>query len=445
MILQTTPYDHSAMPSPLTRLASLAFLLFFLVVLFGTDIPFQQRTRDVEDIGTSNQARQIAYMALCGMAMLALVPRRGQAWRLLCTDKWLMGFLLWCGLSILWSEFHFVSLKRFLQVIISVVIMVTFLLHHQSPEPAFRLLRRLVGIYLVLCAITIVVIPGATEAYGYWRGLTNGKNALGQISLLGLLLEAHGLHNASAARRTVTLGMMGLAGLLLLGSRSITALLTAALMCTIALIEWIAQRLATVGLGRTFVGWILVWVGAVGLVVYFEPSVVDRLFELLGKDATFTDRTSLWEVLIAEARQHWLFGCGFDGFWVVDNKTVLQMYETDFVWLPNEGHNGYLDLWNENGVVGLGLFLGMVLWYGRHVRRCAQAYAGRWLYLSALVINLMESTFFRLNNVTGMLFALAYLSVALERMHQHAPGEVHAEHLTHSLNVPLDKTPAERA
>jgi len=95
------------------------------------------------------------------------------------------------------------------------------------------------------------------------------------------------------------------------------------------------------------------------------------------------------------------------------------MYETDFVWLPNEGHNGYLDLWNENGVVGLGLFIGLVLWYFQHVRQCAKAYDGRWLFLGALVINLMESTFFRLNNVTGILFAFAYLSVSMEIMLTH--------------------------
>jgi len=419
MILPAERYEHSEMPSPLAILAYLTFFLFFLVVVFGTDIPFQERPGGVEDITTSNKVRQIVYMALFGTALLVLVPRRGQVWRLFCTEKWLMGFLLWCGLSILWSEFHLVSSKRFLQVIISLVIMIAFLLHHQSPEPAFRILQRLVGIYLVLCAITIVLIPGATDTYGYWRGLTNDKNTLGQISLVGLLLGANGWHNASAIRRTVSLGLMGLAGLLLLGAHSMTALLAAVLIGTVALIEWLAQRLATVGMGRTFVGWILVWAGAVVLTVCLEPGVVATLFEWLGKDATFTDRTALWEVLIDEAKQHWLLGCGFDGFWVVENKTVLQMYETDFVWLPNEGHNGYLDLWNENGVVGLGLFLGLVLWYFRHVRRCAKAYDGRWLYLSALVINLMESTFFRLNNVTGMLFALAYLSVSIELMLTH--------------------------
>ena len=414
--MQTERSDHSEMRSPLARLAYLAFLLFFLCVIFGLDMPFQAPPAGVEDISTSNQWRQIVYTALCGMAILALAPRRRQVWRLLCTEKWLTWLLLWCGLSILWSEFRFVSLKRFLQVIIAVVIIVTFLLHYQSPDPAFRLLQMLVGIYLGLCAIAIVLVPGATDAYGYWRGLTYGKNALGQISLMGLVLGATGLQHASAARRTITLAMMGLAGLLLLGSHSMTTLLAAVLLGTVALIKWIAQRLATVGIGRTFVGWILVWVGVVTLVVYFEPGVLDSLFEFLGKDATFTERTSLWEVLIGEAKQHWLFGCGFDGFWVVENKTVLQMYETDFVWLPNEGHNGYVDLWNENGVVGLGLLLGLVLWYFRHVRQCTKAYNGRWLFLGVLVVNLMESTFFRLNNVTGMLFAFVYLAVALEIM-----------------------------
>jgi O-antigen ligase len=152
------------------------------------------------------------------------------------------------------------------------------------------------------------------------------------------------------------------------------------------------------------------------LVVYLEPGVVDDLFNLLGKDATFTDRTSLWEVLIDEAKQHWLFGCGFDGFWVVEQKTVLQMYATDFVWLPNEAHNGYLDMWNEIGVVGLGLFIGLVLRYFRYARYYAQAYDGRWLFLGVLMINLMESTLLRLNSVAGILFALVYLSVTMERM-----------------------------
>jgi len=60
-----------------------------------------------------------------------------------------------------------------------------------------------------------------------------------------------------------------------------------------------------------------------------------------------------------------------------------------------------------------------VLCYFRSVRHYAQAYDGRWLYLGALVINLLESTFFRLNNITGILFAFAYLAVLVERMLTH--------------------------
>src|SRR5262249_28547642 len=98
------------MRSPLARLAYLAFLLFFLCVIFGLDMPFQEPPAGVEDISTSNQWRQIVYTALGGMALLALVPRRRRGWPRLCTGEWMNCFLLWCGLSILWSEFRFVSL-----------------------------------------------------------------------------------------------------------------------------------------------------------------------------------------------------------------------------------------------------------------------------------------------------------------------------------------------
>jgi O-antigen ligase len=419
VILQTERSSYSETRSPHARLAYLAFCLLFFFVIFGTDMPLQEQPGGVEDIPVANQLWQAICTVLFGIALVALAPRRAQLWRLLCTDKWLMGFLLWCGLSILWSEFRLVSFKRYVQVIIAIVIIATFLVHYQSPEPAFRILRRLIGSYLILCAIAIVLIPAATETEGYWRGLTHAKNALGQVSLIGLLLWANSLRSAPAARRPIIFGMVGLAGLLLLGSRSMTALLATVLIGTVALVEWLVRRLVTVGLGRTFVAWVLVWGLAVILVIYLEPSVIDDLFNLLGKDATFTDRTMLWEIIIDEAKKHWLFGCGFDGFWVVEHETVLQMYATDFLWLPNQAHNGYLDMWNEIGVVGLGLFMGLVFCYFRSVRHDTQAYEGRWLYLGALVINLMESTFFRLNNVTGHLFAFVYLAVFVERVLTH--------------------------
>ena len=40
--MQTERYDHSDMRSPLARLAYLVFLLFFFVVIFGIDMPFQE-------------------------------------------------------------------------------------------------------------------------------------------------------------------------------------------------------------------------------------------------------------------------------------------------------------------------------------------------------------------------------------------------------------------
>ena len=405
------------MRSPAARLAYAAFFLFFLYVIFFKQMPFQERRQQagVDAIVTSNRYKQIAYMALFCMAVLALAPKRTQVWQLICAEKWFALFLLWCVLSIGWSEFRFVSFKRLFQVVTSVMVITAFLLHGHAITSALKLLQWHIGVYLCMCLIAVLLIPQASEPMeAGWRGLAPTKNQLGQAGLVGLLLWTRDVRDTSPTRRGVALGMMGLAGLILLGSRSMTALLAAVFTGTIALAHGMVQRLDTLGIGRIMAGLLLVWGLAVALVVYLEPGMVEALLGSLGRDTTFTGRTELWVILIDEAKQHWLFGCGFDAFWVVEYEVLQMLYATQFFWLPNQGHNGYLDLWNEIGVVGLVLFFGMVLWYFRRVGQSVWAQHGKWLCLSVLVMNLMESTLFRLNNITGILFIFAYLSLCIE-------------------------------
>ncbi len=75
-----------------------------------------------------------------------------------------------------------------------------------------------------------------------------------------------------------------------------------------------------------------------------------------GKDLTLTGRTELWADIFRIAKTHLLFGCGFQGFWVVDALNIQALYQV-YVWIPIQAHNGYLDILNETGLVGLTLFI----------------------------------------------------------------------------------------
>ena len=89
--------------------------------------------------------------------------------------------------------------------------------------------------------------------------------------------------------------------------------------------------------------------------VLIFPDIFNTLPSLIGKDITFTGRTYLWAAIWEVIKKHILIGCGFQGYWVISNKDLLELYK-NFVWLPNQAHNGYLDILNEIGIVGLVLF-----------------------------------------------------------------------------------------
>ena len=86
--------------------------------------------------------------------------------------------------------------------------------------------------------------------------------------------------------------------------------------------------------------------------------------QLLGKDATLTDRTVLWgEVLKVNINP--LFGAGFESFWLGER---FRKFGESRWWQPNQAHNGYLETYLNLGVVGLILLIVLLIatfWKGR--------------------------------------------------------------------------------
>jgi exopolysaccharide production protein ExoQ len=147
--------------------------------------------------------------------------------------------------------------------------------------------------------------------------------------------------------------------------------------------------------------------------LFFVPNVNAIFFNFMGKDATFTGRMELWQAVFDHAKKSLFTGCGFAGFWVVGNRPVMDLYDL-FIWLPNEAHQGYLEILNETGLVGLGLFISLVVFYAAHLPRLKRPHVWKWFVLLVLIINFFESTLFVLNNLTGVLFTFSYLALFAE-------------------------------
>src|SRR5207253_3879855 len=117
---------------------------------------------------------------------------------LLSRNVWLVIFLAYCGLSILWSDFPFVALKRWTKSL-GLPMMVMILATEPDPREALvRLIKRSAYILVPFSILLIKYYPGLGREYSQWSGavtntgVTTNKNELGYVCLiLGLLLFWH--------------------------------------------------------------------------------------------------------------------------------------------------------------------------------------------------------------------------------------------------------------
>jgi len=130
----------------------------------------------------------------------------------------------------------------------------------------------------------------------------------------------------------------------------------------------------------------------------------------VGRDSTLTGRTQLWAQLLDMSVSPW-FGEGYESFWLGNRLQVLQETGDENV---HQAHNGYLQVYLDLGLVGVGVLAFVMAWgYGNIIRAiCADLEAGRFklaLFVVAVVYNLTEHGFRELHPV-WLIFLLAIMA-----------------------------------
>ncbi len=86
-----------------------------------------------------------------------------------------------------------------------------------------------------------------------------------------------------------------------------------------------------------------------------STNLVETVVAGLGRNATLTMRTPLWEELLNLQTNPW-FGVGYDSFWLGER---LDRFVGEYK--VNEAHNGYLEIYLELGIAGLFLLGGLLV------------------------------------------------------------------------------------
>ena len=210
--------------------------------------------------------------------------------------------------------------------------------------------------FLTLTAIAVSVafpsIGVMSELFpGAWRGVWPEKNALGGIMALGfIVLTAAAVLNPR--RAVVWLPFAGLALLLVLMSTSKTSLVSLMLgLGGIAFVALIRRHPAS--------GVATIWLAAlaVAMVAGLFLFAADLFFEVLGKDATLTGRTKIWDAAMAQIRLRPWTGYGYGVIWESKGAwSPMSHIVKSAGFTPIHAHSAWIEQWIGLGVFGLAAF-----------------------------------------------------------------------------------------
>jgi len=317
-----------------------------------------------------------------------------------------MGLVLvgWAFASSSWSIAPDVTFRRSIALL-----MTTFFGLYLAARYDWReFIELLAGVFLLLAVGTYIaglLFPGfgvhATIHPGAWKGLWYEKNMMGAQMVVGLLAMACAAVIAPRRRKLWIFGTVLAAGLVIL-STSTTSLLG----MLIALGGMTALGMFRRG-GPLPV--LVVWGGVAGLGAFLALVLLapELFFALVGKDATLTGRTGIWEALFRRVELRPWQGYGFGAFWV-DPWGPRWFIKNEVQWDAPNAHNGWLDILVQLGIVGLAMAAShFVISVTAAVTRLWRGPEAYWalLYMALFALfSISESTVMQYNGISWVMY-----------------------------------------
>jgi exopolysaccharide production protein ExoQ len=379
-----------------------------------------------------NPVDRAVYAVLLALGLAILVGRRRGIGKLLAANWLIIAFYCYALVTLLWSDYPDVAIKRWFRAlgdVVMIAIVVT------DPKPLVAVKRLLTRTGYVLIPLSVMLIkyrPDMGRQYGFWDGsvtyvgVTTNKNTLGAICVgLGLavfwrFLSAYRKQENGRTRRMIARSVMLVMVLWLFrkanAMTSLSSFSMGAALLVLINARAVRRRPNLVHLVVTGIIFVTVAVLFLGM----SPEALHAL----GRNSTLTDRTAVWSKVLDLAGNP-ILGTGFESFWL--GPRLEKMWNT-YWWHPNQAHNGYLEIYLNLGWVGIFLLAAVLVRAYRSVfrdwRNQAPAADLRLVYfLVGVVFNFTEAAYFRMQAPLWFFILLAITYVpALSTPKVEAPG-----------------------
>lgn len=315
------------------------------------------------------QVRFATYLVLQAPALLMFARRADSSWVLRLENKMLVVFLLWIGLTVLWSSYARQSLVEFMALVMTT----SFGLYLASSFTLRRVVWILtsatgVGVLLSYFAVMRLWDGAVNLQESYWVGIYFNRNSLAPVAAVAAVTSCFLVQDACSHRsRMVALRLGGPLLLLLIsvlvlwqsGSRtSIFALLAG----VVAAVLWLTLRAAAprlVGVTRTIRWSAPVAVFAVVTAVLLSIRLAVSTRGVPTEFAFFSSRAQVWSVNWSGFLEKPVLGWGWMAAWMIPDFPLVGDWWV--LWDTKLSHNSYHDLLLGGGVPAAVLFALVVL------------------------------------------------------------------------------------
>jgi O-antigen ligase len=316
------------------------------------------------DIAEGSPLDRVVFIVLILAGLITLSKRRMSWSQVFRNNVALTLFMLYCGISIFWSDFPFVAFKRWTKGFGDPIMMLIILTEREPIKAAQRVIKTCAYTLIPLSVLFIKYYPHLGKAYDDWTGqafytgVATNKNMLGFVLMISGLFLIWRISERSRipVKDRDWLDDIGIPVLLL----GMIMWLFNMVDSKTSLMGFILATLVFLILGRQTVRknvGVYLLVGVL-MFVMLEASldITDVLIKSAGRDSTLSGRTELWNVVLHTDPQP-MFGHGFESFWLGERLKKLQdMWD----YKPTMAHNGYIELYLNLGWVGLFFLAGVI-------------------------------------------------------------------------------------
>jgi exopolysaccharide production protein ExoQ len=297
------------------------------------------------------------YFVLIAAGFYILNKRQVRLSEIVRNNGWLIAFVLYCFLSIAWSDFPFVAFKRWIKVLGHPIMALIILTEPDLEEALIRLMKRCAYVIVPVSILFIKYYPQLGRDFDPWgggamnNGIAGNKNMLGADCLiLGFFFFWHLLQTWHTERNTWRRNELRLIAGFLIGiwwlfSQAHSATPFISLFIGALTVVFVGIR----SINKNFIGTYMLAALVLLAAAELAFGISGGLSEALGRGSELSGRTELWTRLL-EFHTNPILGTGFESFWLGERP---QRLEGLFFYIPNEAHNGYLEIYLTLGLVGL--------------------------------------------------------------------------------------------